>query len=128
MISGRGLGHTGGTLDKLEAIPGFDVAVDPARLRSVVAACRLPIVGQTARLAPADRRLYALRDATGTVECIPLIAARSSPRSSPQGIDALVLDVKVGSGAFLPIVERRGSWRGRSSRWGPATGSRPRRC
>ena len=85
MISGRGLGHTGGTLDKLESIPGYDVAPEPDRLRAVVAAVGCAIVGQTARLAPADRRLYAIRDATGTVESIPLIVASILSKSWRRG-------------------------------------------
>ena len=106
MISGRGLGHTGGTLDKLESIPGYDTTPEPDQLRRAVAGAGAAIVGQTARLAPADRRLYAIRDATGTVESIPLIVASILSKKLAAGLDALVMDVKVGSGAFLPDRER----------------------
>jgi thymidine phosphorylase len=105
MISGRGLGHTGGTLDKLASIPGYDVAPDLARLRAVVKAAGCAIIGQTAVLAPADRRLYAIRDVTATVESIPLVIASILGKKLTAGLDALVMDVKVGNGSLLPSVD-----------------------
>ena len=106
MMSGRGLGHTGGTLDKLESIPGFRTDLSLAEARQLLEKLNCALIGQTAEIAPADRRMYALRDATGTVEAIPLIAASIMSKKLAEGLTGLVLDVKRGSGAFLPELER----------------------
>jgi pyrimidine-nucleoside phosphorylase len=101
MISGRGLGHTGGTLDKLESIPGFRVNLTMAEYRAELETIGLSLIGQTAELAPSDKKLYALRDVTATVECIPLICGSILAKKLAEGIDVLVLDVKFGRGAFM---------------------------
>ncbi len=106
MMSGRGLGHTGGTLDKLESIPGFETRISLQDARRLLERLDCALIGQTAEIAPADRKMYSLRDATGTVESIPLIAASIMSKKLAEGLTGLVLDVKRGSGAFLPELDR----------------------
>ncbi|WP_425607159.1 thymidine phosphorylase [Coraliomargarita algicola] len=106
MMSGRGLGHTGGTLDKLEAIPGFSTELNDAAYRKQLQAIHQAMIGQSADMVPADRKLYALRDVTATVESIPLICGSILSKKLAEGIDALVLDVKFGHGAFMPTEAR----------------------
>jgi pyrimidine-nucleoside phosphorylase len=106
MMSGRGLGHTGGTLDKLESIPGFRTSLTLAEARAQLAEIRCALIGQTQEIAPADRKMYALRDATATVESIPLIAASIMSKKLAEDLTGLVLDIKRGSGSFLPQLER----------------------
>lgn len=106
MISGRGLGHTGGTLDKLESIPGFRTSLSIPEYKSVIRKVGAVLIGQTNEIVPADKKMYALRDVTATVECIPLIAGSIMSKKLAEGIDALVLDVKTGRGAFMQSYDR----------------------
>ncbi len=106
MISGRGLGHTGGTLDKLESIPGFSTSLSIEEYKKVIGEIGLVMIGQTKEIAPADKKMYALRDVTATVECIPLIAGSIMSKKLAEGINALVLDVKTGRGAFMQTYEQ----------------------
>jgi pyrimidine-nucleoside phosphorylase len=106
MISGRGLGHTGGTLDKLESIPGFKTSLSIPEYKAVIRKVGAVLIGQTSQIVPADKKMYALRDVTATVECIPLIAGSIMSKKLAEGIDALVLDVKTGRGAFMQSYER----------------------
>ncbi len=106
MISGRALGHTGGTLDKLESIPGFKTNLSIEEYKKVIAEVGLVMIGQTAEIAPADKKIYALRDVTATVESIPLISASIMSKKLAEGIDALVLDIKTGRGAFMKEYEK----------------------
>ncbi|MEW7851120.1 thymidine phosphorylase [Massilia aurea] len=106
MISGRGLGHTGGTLDKFDAIPGYSTVPDPDKFRQVVKDIGVAIIGQTAQLAPADKRFYSIRDTTATVESVAMITGSILSKKLSAGLDALVMDVKVGSGAFMPTPEK----------------------
>jgi pyrimidine-nucleoside phosphorylase len=122
MMSGRGLGHTGGTLDKLEAIPGFRTNLSLDELRTAIATIGCALIGQTSEIAPADRKLYALRDVTGTVESIPLICASIMSKKIAEGIGGLVLDVKTGSGAFMKSLDDARALAGALVRIGESAG------
>jgi pyrimidine-nucleoside phosphorylase len=126
MISGRGLGHTGGTLDKLESIPGFRTRLSLSEFRQALAECGMALAGQTDELVPADRKLYALRDVTSTVDSIPLISASIMSKKLAEGIDGLVLDVKTGSGSFMKTIENARALAERMVQIGKVCGKRLR--
>jgi pyrimidine-nucleoside phosphorylase len=104
-MSGRGLGHTGGTVDKLEAIPGFQTSISPQKMRETVESCGLSVTGQSGNMCPADKKLYALRDVTATVDSIPLIASSIMSKKLADGSDCILLDVKTGSGSFMKTLD-----------------------
>ena len=104
-MSGRGLGHTGGTVDKLEAIPGFQTSISPQKMRETVESCGLSVTGQNGNMCPADKKLYALRDVTATVDSIPLIASSIMSKKLADGSDCILLDVKTGSGSFMKTLD-----------------------
>lgn len=106
MMAGRGLGHTGGTLDKMESIPGYRILLELPEVKEIIKSCGYVIMGQTAKIVPADKKLYALRDVTGTVESIPLISSSIMSKKIAEGTDALVMDIKCGKGAFMQSRER----------------------
>ncbi len=126
MMSGRGLGHTGGTLDKLESIPGFRTSLSPAEFAEVVETCGVVIAGQSERIVPADKILYALRDTTATVASIPLISSSIMSKKLAEGLDALILDIKVGAGAFMETTDRARELAGSMVRIGELHGTRVR--
>lgn len=105
-MSGRGLGHTGGTVDKLESIPGFRTSISPQEMRETVETCGLSVTGQSGNMCPADKKLYALRDVTATVDSIPLIASSIMSKKLADGSDCILLDVKTGSGSFYENARR----------------------
>ena len=127
-LSGRGLGHTGGTLDKLESIPGWRASLDNDEMLRQLEEVGAVICAAGTGLAPADKKLYALRDVTGTVSCVPLIASSIMSKKIAEGTGSLVLDVKVGSGAFMKGSARRASWPRPWSGWARTPESRPSRC
>ncbi len=127
-LSGRGLGHTGGTLDKLESIPGWRAALSNQEMLDQLESVGAVICAAGDELAPADKKLYALRDVTGTVEAIPLIASSIMSKKIAEGTGSLVLDVKVGTGAFMKTPSRPASWPRRWSRWAPTPAYTRSRC
>src|SRR6202008_3745846 len=127
MISGRGLGHTGGTLDKLESIKGYNVNLSFGEFKRVIKKCGFALGGQTKQFAPADKKLYALRDATATVPYIPLIVASIMSKKLAEGLDALVLDVKTGSGVFMQALPMLLGLAGALAETGKSFGVEPRR-
>ncbi len=126
MMSGRGLGHTGGTLDKLESIPGFRTSLTPTEFAATVEACGVVIAGQSERIVPADKILYALRDTTATVASIPLISSSIMSKKLAEGLDALILDIKVGAGAFMETMDSARELAGSMVRIGESHGTRVR--
>ncbi len=124
MISGRGLGHTGGTLDKMESIPGYDINIPLKKLRDVVKTTGMAIIGQSDLLVPADRRFYAVRDTTATIDVLPLIVASILSKKLAEGLDALVMDIKVGNGAFMRDIKQATALADRISKTAKLTGLR----